>query len=93
MSHTDIVTKDTGIINWKRQDFAEKAKILNSRFQKLSTRDFLTTLFNNNEDIELPCVLASEKRIVIANGIDELISISCFRNDIYTAPASFFNNY
>ena len=27
MSHTDIVTKDTGIINWKRQDFAEKANI------------------------------------------------------------------
>lgn len=90
---TLILPDNTTKSNWRRQDFAEKNKILNSKYCRLSPLDFLTILFHDQQDIELPCILSSEKKHVVTYGLDQLIQIASFRNDIYTAPATFFNNY
>lgn len=93
MLSTLILPNSTANSNWRRQDFAEKNKILNAKYHRLSPLDFLTILFHDQQDIELPCILSSEKKHIVAHGLDELIQIASFRNDIYTAPATFFNNF
>lgn len=90
---TMILQNNNDKSNWRRQDFADKNKILCAKYCRLSALDFLTVLFHKQQNIELPCILSSEKKHIVAYGLDQLIQIASFRSDIYTAPATFFNNY